>query len=63
MKHLDLSHYWLRDNVVEGRIVPIHMDTTNMVADLLTKALPKPQVSKLRRMMGLVMEGEENEGM
>jgi len=48
MKHLDL------DKVAEGRIQVVHMRTEDMPADLLTKALPKAQVRKLRSMMGLV---------
>jgi len=54
MKHLDLAFYWLRDKVAEKRIQVTHMCTEEMPADLFTKALPKPQVMKLRRMMGLV---------
>ena len=54
MKHLDLAYFWLRDKVVEKRIQVVHLRTEDMPADLLTKALPKPQVAKLRRMMGLV---------
>jgi hypothetical protein len=54
MKHLDLAYYWLRDKVAENRIKVVHMATEEMPADLLTKALPKPQVAKLRRMMELV---------
>jgi hypothetical protein len=54
MKHLDLSYFWLRDKVVEKRIQVVHLRTEDMPADLLTKALSKPQVAKLRRMMGLV---------
>jgi transposase InsO family protein len=54
MKHLDLSFYWLRDKVQRNAILPIYLQTEEMPADLLTKALPKPQVLKLRGMMGLV---------
>jgi hypothetical protein len=55
MKHLDLCFYWLRDQVVMGRIEPVYLNTEDMPADLLTKALAKPQVLKLRREMGLVV--------
>ena len=55
MKHLDLAFYWLRDQVDMKKIVPVYLKTDDMPADLLTKALPKPQVLKLRREMGLVM--------
>ena len=54
MKHLDLAYFWLRDKVAENKIQVIHLATQDMPADLLTKALPKPQVIKLRKIMGLV---------
>jgi len=58
MKHLDLAYYWLRDKVEERKIEMEHLRTEEMPADLLTKALPKPQVAKLREMMGLVDKGD-----
>ena len=54
MKHLDLAFFWLRDKVQSNIIQPLYLQTEDMPADLLTKALPKPQVIKLRSMMGLV---------
>ena len=54
MKHLDLCYYWLRDKVQTNTLQPLYQPTGDMPADLLTKALPKPQVLKLRSMMGLV---------
>ena len=35
-------------------ILPLYLQTEEMPADLSTKALPKPQVLKLRDMIGLV---------
>ena len=58
MKHLDLAYYWLRDKVEEKRIEMEHLQTEEMPADLLKKALSKPQVVKLREMMGLVDKGD-----
>ena len=58
MKHLDLAYYWLRDKVEERRIEMEHLQTEEMPADLLTKALPKPQVANLREMIGLVDKGD-----
>jgi len=55
MKHLDLCFYWLRDQVGMNRIQPLYLPTEDMPADLLTKPLAKPQVEKLRAVMGLVM--------
>ena len=40
MKHLDLRWYWLRDIVNKGIISPHFIPTSDMPADLLTKALP-----------------------
>jgi hypothetical protein len=57
MKHLDLANHWLRDRVAERKIQVVHLRTEDMPADLLTKALAKPQVRKLRRLMGLVEDG------
>jgi hypothetical protein len=54
MKHLDLCYYWLRDQVAINKIQPLYLKTEDMPADLLTKPLAKPQVEKLRVMMGLV---------
>jgi hypothetical protein len=55
MKHLDLCFYWLRDKVEQGFIEPVYLQTDQMPADLLTKALPRVKVMLLRRLMGLVM--------
>ena len=40
MKHVDLRLHWLRDVVESGYLFPIHLSTHEMLADLLTKALP-----------------------
>jgi hypothetical protein len=53
MKHLDLRTYWLRQEVDRGKIKIFHVPTTEMPADILTKALSKPKVEYLRNMMGL----------
>ena len=38
-------------------LIPAYLQTEDMPADL-TKALPKPQVEKLRAMMGLVNDDQ-----
>jgi hypothetical protein len=55
MKHLDLCFYWLRDKVEQGYIEPVYLQTDQMPADLLTKALPRVKVMLLRKLMGLVL--------
>jgi hypothetical protein len=53
MKHLDLRYFWLRESVELGKITPEYIPTSEMPADLLTKALPRASVEKFREMMGL----------
>ena len=52
MKHLRLHFYWLRDSV-SGLIVPKHIATADMPADILTKPLSRAKVEVCRRLMGL----------
>jgi hypothetical protein len=53
MKHLDLAHYWLRDEVAKGSIHVEYVPTQDQLADILTKALPCPTVDLLRSKIGL----------
>jgi hypothetical protein len=54
MKHLDLRFHWLRDNVEAGMIIPKHVGTADMVADILTKPLQRLKHDKCRIGLGLV---------
>lgn len=53
MKHLDLRFYWLRDEVAKGHIKVVHLRTSDMPADILTKSLAKPKVLEMVQMLGL----------
>jgi hypothetical protein len=53
MKHLDLCFYWLRDEVGKGYIQIEYVPTQEQIADILTKALPRPTVLRLLAKMGL----------
>ena len=53
MKQLDLSWFWLRDVVDQGAISPTYVPTSDMTADLLTKALPRLKVEQFCQEMGL----------
>jgi hypothetical protein len=52
-KHIDIRHHFIRE-AVEERIVALeHCPTEEMVADILTKALPREKFIKMRLMMGV----------
>jgi hypothetical protein len=53
MKHLDLRFFWLRDMVNSGVIAVRYIPTTDMAADLLTKALARVKVAAALPQLGL----------
>ena len=53
LKHSDLRMYWLRDVCSARTISLVFCPTAEMPADLLTKALERVKVAKLRSMLGL----------
>lgn len=48
MKHLERELYWIRENVQQGTIILEATATEDQCADMLTKALHTPQLTKLR---------------
>jgi hypothetical protein len=52
-KHVDIQYHYTRDLVRKGRIHLEYLSTKDMVADILTKSLPRIQHSSLARLMGL----------
>jgi transposase InsO family protein len=55
IKQLDLHFYWLRDEVENGKISVLHIPTSEMPADILTKPLTKVKVEVARQMLGLMV--------
>ena len=53
MKHLDLRFFWLRDQVGAKVISPVYIPTTDQIANILTKALPRAMVEKFQGLLGL----------
>ena len=52
-KHFGIKYHFVRDQVAEGTIKIEYCPTSEMIADMLTKGLPKVQFVKLREMIGL----------
>ena len=51
MKHLDLKSFWLHDQVEAG-LIPVYVPTSDQLADILTKALPRATVEKSGHFLG-----------
>jgi hypothetical protein len=56
MKHLSLRLFWLRDTVQDGFITPTFVSTSDMAADIFTKALDWFKVHRCISMLGLTSD-------
>lgn len=52
-KHIDIRYHFIREQVQEGTISLHYCPTENMIADLLTKAIPKEAFLKFKKLMGM----------
>ncbi len=52
-KHIDIKLHFIREKVKEGDIIVEYCSTKEMIADILTKGVPKTQFEYLRFKMGL----------
>ena len=52
-KYIDICHHFVRERVVSNEIRVIYCRSEDMVADIMTKGLPKPIFEKLRDLLGV----------
>ena len=52
-KHIDIAHHFAREKVEQNEITVTHCQSINMVADIMTKGIPRVQFQKLRDMLGV----------
>ena len=53
MRHLDLKYFKLREDVESKLVSPVYVPTTEMLADIMTKALPRATVQYMVEKLGL----------
>lgn len=53
-KHIAVKHHHLRDLINRDVITFMYCETDKMIADALTKPLPRPKFERLRAHMGLI---------
>lgn len=57
LKHVDVKHRFIREEIQRGRIVVHYIPTGEQVADIMTKGLPVSLFQKHRANLGLVSSG------
>jgi len=53
-KHIDIAYHFVREKVADKQLLPEHVPTGEMAADILTKPLPVPAYTTCRTAMELV---------
>ncbi|KIJ23037.1 hypothetical protein M422DRAFT_196412 [Sphaerobolus stellatus SS14] len=53
-KHIDIRHHSIRERIKKGQIDIKHVPSTDNLADIFTKQLPRPAYEKAIRSLGLV---------
>ena len=53
-KHIDIKFHFVQEKIEDGTIDPVYCPTKEMIADILTKPLPKGQFEYLRSKLGLI---------
>ena len=55
MKHIDIAHFFLRDKVADGRLTIALIQSSENLADIMTKPLTAPTLLHLRQLFGLTV--------
>ncbi|MCO5609369.1 hypothetical protein L7F22_063595 [Adiantum nelumboides] len=55
VKHIDIKFHFVKDHVEAGDVLLDYCPTKRMIADALTKPLPRERTDTLRTAMGIVL--------
>lgn len=58
-KHIAMRHHFIREHVANGDVKLERIDTKNNIADILTKALPRPRFVELVGKMNMKTTPED----
>jgi hypothetical protein len=61
LRHVDIHHYWLRQTQQQGLIAVEWTPTADMIADGLTKPLPRHKHEKFMTQLGLIRQPHSTE--
>jgi hypothetical protein len=56
-KHIDTRYHFIRQHVQNGSVIVEYIHTGEQLADVLTKALPKPKFQEIRAKLGMINVG------
>ena len=56
LKHIDIKYHYVREKIANGTLAINKVNTKDNLADILTKALPRDQHSKLAVRLGLIAD-------
>ena len=52
-KHIDIKYHYVREVVEKKEIDLVYCPTEKMIADIMTKGLPRPKFEEMRSTMGV----------
>ena len=59
MRHVSIQNHFVRDYIRRGILEIKWVRTTDMIADMMTKALGKTKFKEFRKALGIVNQGED----
>ena len=57
-RHIDVQYHYIRQLIEKGIVKINYLQTEQQIADILTKPLPRPLFTRLRKMMGMTTDFE-----